>query len=298
MSLPLQAALWMVLSALGASFMNFAVRGLGAEMSGASTAFLRMSFGTLLLAPLLLQPGREPLRFSRPWRHVLRGALIGVSTVWGFEALTRMPLAAATALFFLAPIFATAFAALLGLEKVGIWRWAAAAAGFLGALIILRPAGGEGLTLGPVFAVGSSALFAAALLIGRPLSRADGALSVMLSSNVVGALAALPWAASAWGTPSSLWLWGILCAAILAGSVRSYADIRAYDLAEAGFLAPFSFLRLIFVALGAYLLFQETPDARTWIGALLIVGASVATAIREARRRKLPTSQPLSEPSS
>ncbi|MDD2867500.1 DMT family transporter [Neomegalonema sp.] len=286
MSLPLQAALWMTLSALGASFMNFAVRGLSVELSGASVAFLRMAFGSLLFLPLLLRPGQAPLSFSRPWRHVLRGALVGVSTVWGFEALTRMPLATATALFFLAPIFVTAFAALLRLEKVGIWRWGASAAGFLGALIILRPASGEGLSLGAFYAVGSSALFAAALLVGRPLSREDGALSVMVSSNVVGALAGLPWALSAWGTPSAPWLWGVLAAAILAGSIRSFADIKAYDLGEAGFLAPFSFLRLIFVAVGAWLLFDETPDARTLFGATLIVGASVATALREARRKR------------
>ncbi len=287
MSLPLQAALWMTLSALGASIMNFAVREMSlGGLSGASAAFLRMAFGSLLFLPLLAKSGQAPLRFSRPWRHVLRGALVGISTVWGFEALTRMPLASATALFFLAPIFVTAFAALLRLEKVGIWRWGASAAGFLGALIILRPGGGEGISLGAFYAVGSSALFAAALLVGRPLSREDGALSVMVSSNLVGALAGLPWALSAWGTPTSPWLWGVLAAGILAGSTRSFADIKAYDLGEAGFLAPFSFLRLIFVAVGAYLLFGETPDAQTWLGATLIVGASVATALREARKKR------------
>ncbi|WP_018634120.1 DMT family transporter [Neomegalonema perideroedes] len=287
MPLPLQAALWMTLSALCASIMNFAVREMSlGGLSGASTAFLRMAFGSLVFLPLLLKPGREPLRFAHPWRHVLRGLLVGVSTVWGFEALTRMPLATATALFFLAPIFVTAFAALLRLEKVGLWRWGASAAGFLGALIILRPGSGEGISLGAFYAVGSSALFAAALLVGRPLSREDGALSVMISSNLVGALAGLPWALNDWGTPASLWLWIVLGAALLAGSMRSFADIKAYDLGEAGFLAPFSFLRLIFVAVGAYFLFHETPDAQTWLGATLIVSASVATALREARKKR------------
>lgn len=287
MSLPLQAALWMILSALGASCMNLAVGGLGAaSLSGSSIAFLRLAFGTLLLAPLLMRPGRAPLRFSRPWRHGLRGLLIGVSTVGGFEALTRMPLAAATALFFLAPIFTTAFSALLGLEKVGIWRWTASAAGFLGALIILKPAGGEAISTGALYALFSSATFAAALLIGKPLSKADGALSVMVSSNLFGALAAAPWALSAWGTPSTPWLWALLAATILAGSARSYGDIRAYEVGDAGFIAPFSFLRLLFVAAGAYLLFGEVPEARTWIGALLIVGASVAVALREARKKR------------
>ena len=304
MSSPLRAALWMVVSALAASGMNFAVRGLGTDMSGAAIAFWRMAVGSLLFVtpPLLMAAWRrgqgessgQGLRFTRPWRHVLRGVLIGISTVGGFEALTRMPLTAATALFFLAPIFVTAFSALFGLEKVGKWRWLATAAGFLGALVILRPTDEGGIGFGALMAVMSSATFAAALMVGRPLSREDGAFSVMVSSNLVGALAALPVALTAWSLPTGWTLWAILLAAVLAGSLRSFADIKAYDLGDAGFVAPFSFLRLIFVAIGAWLIFGETPDGPTWLGAALIVGASVAIAIREARKKRPPSRSGLS----
>ena len=48
-------------------------------------------------------------------------------------------------------------------------------------------------------------------------------------------------------------------------------------------MAPFQYTRIIIVAIGGYVLFDENPDMGTWIGALIIMGSSLYIAQREAQ---------------
>jgi drug/metabolite transporter (DMT)-like permease len=59
--------------------------------------------------------------------------------------------------------------------------------------------------------------------------------------------------------------------------------VRAFAAAEASAVLPFDFARLIFVAVLGFLLFGEQPDLWTWIGAAVIVAATVYIAHRESR---------------
>ncbi len=281
-------AMWMVASCIAATAMSVAVRMLGDTMPAVQMAFLRSAFGIVLLAPVFLRAAarheKMPVRFTRPWLHLIRGLLFALATTSGFYALSHLPLATATTLFFLAPVFATVFAALFAGEAVGPRRWGAVGAAFLGALIILRP-GIVPLDPATVLAVCSALLFALALLITRPVSQADGAVSIMLSSAVVASVALVIPALAAW-VPVPVAVWGLVALLVLASSGRMIADVRSYSLADAGFLAPFAFLRLLFIAAAGWIFFREGIDGPTLAGAAVIVGASVFIAWREARLRR------------
>jgi len=282
-------AAWMILSCLGATVMSVVVRLLAdAQIPTVQMAFLRSVLGIVVLVPLFLRAAARhegvPVQFSRPWMHVIRGTLFAMATVCGFHALAHLPLATATTLFFLAPIFATVFAALFASEKVGPRRWSAVGAAFIGALVILQP-GLAPLDMAMLAAVGSALMFALALLITRPLSEADGAASIMLSSGVVAAAVLGIPALLVW-VPVPVAAWGLVVMLVLASQVRMVADVRAYSLADAGFLAPFAFMRLLFIAAAGWLMFREGIDAATLTGAGIIVGASVFIAWREARLKR------------
>ena len=278
----------MIVSCIAATAMSVAVRLLGDTMPAVQMAFLRSALGLVVLAPLFLRAvarhERMPVRFTRPWLHLARGLLFAAATASGFHALAHLPLATATTLFFLAPVFATVFAALFAGEAVGPRRWSAVAAAFLGAVLVLRP-GYVPLDMAMLAAMGSALLFALALLITRPMSRADGAASMMLSSGVVASLALSAPALAAW-VPVPFAAWGTVAALVLASSLRTVADVRAYTLADAGFLAPFAFIRLLFIAAAGWLVFREGIDGPTLAGAAVIVGASVFIAWREARLKR------------
>ena len=68
--------------------------------------------------------------------------------------------------------------------------------------------------------------------------------------------------------------------------------------ADATVVLPFDYVRLPMVAVIAYVVFAETPDAMTYLGGLAIAAATIYIARREsrlARSRKVTAETPKSE---
>jgi len=282
-----EAALWMLASVTGASAMTVAVRLMTPELHTAMIAFLRAVFVGLLVLPLFWigRRGAGRLSFSAWPLHLIRGGLVAIALNAGFYAIWKLPLATATILFFLAPAFATALAALALGEGVGIRRGGAIAAGLIGAAIILRPGVGD-FEPAMLAAVVSSLAFAASLILGRVVSARDGSTAVFVSSSLVVAVATLPPALFVWALPATPAQWTVLAVLVLASSLRTYADIRAYAAGEAGFIAPFSYLRLVILGAVGYLWFGERIDLATVIGGAVIIAATLYISLREARLKR------------
>jgi drug/metabolite transporter (DMT)-like permease len=278
---------WIAVSVVASSAMAIAVRGASQELDSPMVVMLRAGLTSLLLLAVILPvtPLRRQLRCSRPWLHVLRGTLIAVSTNLGFYTLANIPLATAAVLFFTAPIFATILGALLHAEPVGPRRMAAIAAGFAGALVILRP-GYEAFHPAMLTALGSSLFFAFALSLSRNLAEADGPLSTFFSSVLITSLLTLPLAAPVFALPELNITWIAIVVLILTGVIRGVADIQAYRHAEASILAPVTYLRLVFIGIASYLIFGETIDGPTLAGASIIVASTLYIAQREAVLRR------------
>jgi drug/metabolite transporter (DMT)-like permease len=277
----LRGALWMMVSVFGATGMTVLVRELSPEMHTRMIAFLRSAVGMAFVVPLLVRRNAAAqLRMKRPWLHVLRGALLSLALNFGFYAIWQLPVATATILFFLAPVFSTLLAPVMVGERVGPRRWSAVGVGFLGALIVLRP-GLEGFSLASLAAVGSSLMFGIGLLLGKRISQDDGSDAVFFSSAVMVALLTLPIALPVWSWPTSPWIWVALVGLSAASSLRGYADIRAFAVAEASFVGPISYLRLPAVALAGWWLYQETLDWPTLLGGGIIAGSTLYIMLRE-----------------
>jgi drug/metabolite transporter (DMT)-like permease len=278
---------WAFVSVLGASLMTLAVRGVSLEVDSRMAVMFRAGITSLLIVIglILFTKLRRQLQFSRPGMHLLRGSLIGVSTNLGFYTLAHIPLATATVLFFTAPIFATILGGIIHKERVGPRRIFAIVAGFCGALVILRP-GYEAFHPAMLTALGSSALFAIALTLSRNLANADGAISTYFSSVVITVMVTLPIALPVWEYPSNAWTWFAVAVLVITSALRGVADIQAYRFAEASILAPVAYLRLVIIGIGAFFLFSETIDTPTWIGAMIIIAATLYIARREAALRK------------
>lgn len=280
-----RGALWLLGSVAGATGMTISVRLLTPEIHSAMLVFLRCSIGLVMLLPVLWRARVTGQRLTfNAWKlHLLRGALFTVALNAGFYAIWQLPLAQATVLFFTAPIFATLLSVVAVGERVGPTRAAAMAAGFAGALIILRPGFAELDPAMPVALVSSMA-FAGTLVLGRLIAPYDGPDSTFASTTVIVAVTTLPPALPVWSLPPDLATWAMVGGLMLFATLRSYADIRAYAQGDAGFLAPFTYLRLLTVGLAGYLMFDETPDWATLLGGAVIVAATLTISLREHRR--------------
>ncbi|MEM9049820.1 MAG: DMT family transporter [Pseudomonadota bacterium] len=284
---------WMLFSVFMASAMLIAVREATAEMDSRMVVFLRSAVSLLLLvAALAAVPRlRRSFRVSSLRLHLLRGAVISVSLIMGFYAVSVLPIATAVILFLTAPIFATILAGPLQGETVGPRRWAAVLAGFVGALIILRP-GHAPVELAMLTALGSSMTFALALSLSRNVASVDGAFSTFLTATAISVVVTFPVALPVWSMPSSGFIWAAVLGVVVFGGARGIADIQAYRHGEAAVIGPITYLRLLIVGAAGFALYGEVPDAATLTGALIIVLAALYIARREAflRRRPRPPS--------
>lgn len=276
---PVRIGLWMVVTAIAFGAMVGTVRHLSGQMDVFVLSFWRNVFAALVLLPWLVRIGPRALHTRRIGLYTLRSAVFVVSTVALFAAVAALPLAEATALSFTAPLFATILAIWLLRERVTAARWAAVAVGFLGVLVILRP-GVAAFDPVALVVLLSAATFAAVVVTGKMLARTENPEAAVFYLSALAIPLSLPPALFGWHWPSPAeWGWLALLGTFAAANM--YAVQRALEIGDASQTTPFDFIRLPCSAAVGYLAFAEMPDAWTWIGAAVIVGAALLTARAE-----------------
>ena len=280
--------IWILMSVSFASVMSILVKELGQTFDSRLLVLFRAGLLTLFLClPVVaITVFRRRLRFSKPYLHIFRGLLIAFSTHLGFFTLTVLPIATTIVLFFTAPIFATILSIFINKERVGLRRWLAVIIGFFGVLIVLQP-GFEGSYTAMFAALLSSFLFALALAFSRNIVSADGSLSAYISSVLITFFVSLPLAHPVLANLEVHVSFYITIVLILLLAITSFlrgiGDIQAYHYGEAAVLAPFTYLRLIFVGTFGYFIWGEIPNNLTLLGAFIIICAAIYIGQREAR---------------
>lgn len=266
------------------------VRYLGSDLPAVQAAFIRYCFGVLFMLPLLigaLRVNPVPRRFGL---HVLRGCVHAAGVMLWFYAMARIPIAEVTAIGFTAPLFTTIGAALFLGERLRSRRILAVVAGFIGTLVILRP-GVQAIAPGALAQLAAAPLFACSFIVAKKLTATESGTVIVGWLSIFVTLALLPPALMVWRTPNAQEL-VLLALTAACASAGHYTLTRAMRLAELTLLQPFSFLQLVWASLLGLVAFGEVPDAWTWVGAAIIVGAATYIAHREATvRRQLKSSR-------
>ncbi|MDX5361165.1 MAG: DMT family transporter [Alphaproteobacteria bacterium] len=288
--LNLQGALWMIAAVMGFTLISVLVRMLGdSGVPAVLTGFMRGAIGLVLIVPLLMRfGGLRQLRTRHAHIHALRVGIGASGMLLGYYAITKLPLAEVTAISFTAPLFTVVLAATILRERVGWRRWGATVVGFLGVLVILRP--GANLTALPLLPV--MGMLAMAFAIGCSVTllkffpEAESQLS-MLTWFMAGSVAiAAPWAVPEL-RPFTPEQWLMLVGVGVSAIVFQWMVIKAFRTAEASFLAPFDYSKLLLAIALGWILFDEVPGVWTYAGAAMIVAATLYIAHREARLARL-----------
>lgn len=276
----MRAALLMLGSTMAFGLMAVAIRYATRYVPTQEVAFFRNAFGLLALLPMLLRPGHAPLKTQQLPRYFVRSAIGLGSMLCAFWALGHLPLAQAVSLSYSTPLFVTIAAVLWLGETVRVRRWAAVVVGFIGVLVIVRP-GTAGFTAGSLVAVGAAVLSSLVAIQIKQLTRIDSADTVVLYTYVFWVPLSLVPAVFVWVWPTgTAWLW-LLATGVL-GTIGQLLWTRALRLGEVSALTPISFLQLPLVTLSGWLLFNESVDRWTIIGAGIILAANAYIAHREA----------------
>jgi S-adenosylmethionine uptake transporter len=254
-----------------------------ALMIGAYTAtVLRAIIGTALIAPVWLS--RAPAMPSRAlWKlHIERGIVSAFMALTFFYSITKLPLAEAIALSFIAPLIALYLARVLLGETISRAAIGASLLGFAGTLVIIGGRIGEG-RFDADAAWGIAALFVSALLYAynfiviRRQAQLAGPLEIATFHSGIGALVLLTLAPLLWETPTTAALPWLMVAAVLtvAGSL---AIAWAYARAEANVLVPTEYSGFVWAVVMGWLFFREPVTLPTLAGtALIVTGCWLAT---------------------
>ncbi len=253
----------------------------------------------LMVAWFFLRRDQSILPGAFLWTAV-RSLMLAVMWITYYMSLPHLPLSVAAAAYYTLPLFITLFSALLVGETVGKRGWVAVSVGFVGVLLILRPAANDfnAYALLPLI---SAMLFALAMILTRTRCRMEHPIVLSMNMNImfviIGTIGAVftslipdsersgfllgSWA----GMGTSQWLsMAVLATATLIGSV--FGAI-AYQNAPSSIVGTYDFAYVGFAIIWGFLLFDEIPDTLGMLGMALIVGAGIL-AVRGTTKKPAP----------
>ena len=210
----------------------------------------------------------------------LRSAFLLGATILFFGGLRYLPLAEASAITFLAPIFVILLSGPLLGERPNRARWVASVIGFAGILVLLRPGSAvfRPAALLLVVAALSNALY---YLMTRKLA-GESAYTTLFYSALVGTVClslALPWQFD--GTPPTLHDAALFLLLGLFAGLGHWFVISAYLLAPASLLTPFTYLQMIWATVYGLAIFHQLPDQWSALGMAIIVASGLWLALQE-----------------
>ena len=262
---------------LGSSLL-FASAGAAVKLASATATnemvvFFRSLFGLVALLPFLVRQGSAALRTPHPGQQVTR-ALAGLAAMYCFfYAIAHLPLAEAMLLNYSSPLFIPFIAWLWLGEPIPPGIGWAIGTGFVGIALILKPGLGF-FTPASVVGLASGLLTATAMVAIRGLAREEPTTRIVFYFGAVCSAASAPPLLWGWRSPSPRTL--VLLGAV--GALATFGQLlltRAYALAPAARVGPFTYSTVVFAALLGWLLWGEVPDRLSVVGALLVALAGI-----------------------
>lgn len=237
----------------------------------------------LMLVVLWPRMGARLLATHRPGMQIVRGGLLGLSSLVFFTSLTVLPLADAGAIGAITPILVTVLAIRFLKERPPPGTWWALAASFGGVLLIVRPGFGA-LSWWAMLPICSSLCYATYQLMTRRLAGVDDSETTQFFGAAVAGVVLSAVVPFFWRFPVSAFDMALFASTGVIGWFGHMLLVRAFDHASATTLAPFSYAHLVGSLTLGFAVFGNLPDGPALVG----MGVIVATGVWMALRRRMP----------
>jgi len=217
----------------------------------------------------------------------------------------------ANALFFSSPFFISILAMIFLKEKIGIRRWSAIFVGFVGVYIVLNP-DFNNFNIKSLAPVACALCYAISMTITKITSDKDNVYTQMLHLYIGAILISIlffiftgkgqfntftdptfQFMLRDWFT-NPTYAWPIIVVMGVVATFSFYFVFSAYSIASPSAISLFEYSLIIWSIITGYLLFNDIPSIRTFIGVVLIISAGIYIYIREkAKDQYIATENPI-----
>ena len=287
---PLRGIACGLASAFFLSVQDAIIKLLSGEYPILQIVFVRAGIGFLAAAAWIVFAGKaDDLHSRRPALAAARVCCMFVALWSYYVALTMLDLAVYTCLGLTVFLFASALSGPILKEKIAPLDWLALAVGIGGVAVVVNPSAESPIHFpAAALLLFGALMWAFGIVATRALGAALSSRGLLLYTNGAVLLPAifLPLLPSfAWRAPSSAGDFGLFVLIGLFGIGGQGMAIAAYRNARMNAVIPTQHTMLLWAALFAWILWDEIPDSRLWIGGALIIGATLF-ALPKRREKK------------
>ncbi len=275
--------------------------------------YLIRTLVSLTVILLFLKLTKKPIVFKTkyPLLTFCRVILFFFGFSFFYISLTVLPLATATALFFVTPFLITIFAKFFLKEKIGPRRWLAVVIGFFGVYIILNPdfSNFDYMSLTPILC---AFCYSLSMIIIKITSEKDNVytqtFTFYIGAIIISTIFYFFISDGQYNTsdhPASQFIFRewfgdlensilLMIATGFTASLAFVLTFSAYRVASPAVVSPFEYSILVWSSLSGWYFFNEIPDLKTIIGIILIVFGGIYIFIREkVKEQPIVTEKPL-----
>jgi drug/metabolite transporter (DMT)-like permease len=269
------------------AFMGLFVK-LATDIHHPVEAMFFRSFVCLILCTITLRSiGKLYMIKSANLRNqMIRGVVGSIGMVLTFFALKMLPLSEIQSLLFAAPIFVVLLSYPLLKEKVGIYRIAAAMAGFCGILLIVQP-GAISSFAGGMVGIAAAFFHALIMVILRWLGKSEEPFVTVFYFSLISSVLVIPALPFFFTMPSLYSLFLLVMIGVCAFALQICLT-KSYIYADATIIAPITYLNMLWALLLDFFVWGFVPGAMVVAGAAIIIISNFVIILRESKKKKRP----------
>ena len=273
--------IFMTLGMFCLSVNDVVVKGLNISFPVWEVIFFRAFSGILVSFVLIFIFGWKSLKTKKPIRHFVRAFSAVGCVIFYFFGLKFLLLSENIAIVHSAPIFAALLAVPILGERLGIHRVTAIVIGFIGVIIIVKPAT-DVFKLVSILPLISALFMASVYLSTRSLMNTDSSIAIIFYYSLALLITSIVFFPSDFAMPNIVQLIPLMSLGGM-GSFGHYFMSQAAKNAEVVVISPFEYSSFIFVGIMGYIFYNEVPSISIIIGGILIILGGVYIAYREQK---------------
>lgn len=266
-------SLFVILGEVFFTTMGMIIKTLGENIPSYQLVFYRNVFALMVLAPFIFRQRLTHVKTKRIGMHLIRSVSGLMAMYCFFYALANIELANAMLLKLTGPIFIPIIATLWIHEKVSLKTYLGIAIGFMGVIIFLDPS--AEIQIASVIGLIGGALAAGAKVAIRKMSDTEPTARIVFYFAFFGALiSSIPMLTNETYSPNNH-EWLLLIGLGLVGTVGQFFLTKAYHMAPASQVGPFTYSSLLWASIAGWLFWDEWPASNVFMGAALIITAGL-----------------------